>query len=257
MRLDKRVAIVMGGGDFIGHGVAVRLAEEGAKVAIVDVNKEKMDATHEVLKKVGREAVTIEANMTSREQVKNSVNETLKRFNRIDILVNAAQRHKFEKAEKIPEEMWNHEIDLNLKGSFLSIQAVIGPMKDQRYGKIVNMSSTAKDGVPWFSHRGHSSFAAARGGIIGLTRSLAYELGRYNITINCVVQGPIENPRTRTLFNSLKKDPEVEVFPTKMMALQRFGTPEDVANAVLFLSSDESSYITGQSLYVSGGLYGV
>lgn len=257
MRLDKKIAIVMGGGDFIGHAVAVRLAEEGAKVVIVDLNKDKMNSTLEAVEKVTGEAEAIEANITSSEQVNNSVNETLSKFDRIDILVNAAQRHKFEKAEKIPEEMWNHEIDLNLKASFLAIQAVVGSMKSQRYGKIVNMSSTAKDGVPWFSHRGHSSFAAARGGIIGLTRSLAYELGRYNININCVVQGPIENPRTKTLFDSLMEDPEVEVFPTKMMALERFGTPEDVANAVLFLSSDESSYITGQSLYVSGGLYGV
>ena len=256
MRLDKRVAIVMGGGDFIGQAIAVRLAEEGAKVAIIDLNKDKMDSALEAVRKIAGEGIAIEADMTKREQVKNSVDEAIKRLHRVDILVNATGRHRFEKAEKIPEEMWNHEIDLNLKGSFLSIQAVIEPMKRQRYGKIVNMSSTAKDGVPWFSHRGHSSFAAARGGIIGLTRSLAYELGHYNINVNCVVPGPIENPRTKTLFTSLTQDPEVEVFPTKMMAIKRFGTPEDVANAVLFLSSDEASYITGQSLYVSGGIYG-
>jgi len=257
MRLKDKVAIVTGATDYIGQAVAVRLAEEGAKIVINDLNKEKMD---EVVKEINRlrgEAIAIEADIAKREQVKDMVDETFKRFGKLDILANTAGRHKYNLVTEIPEETWNREIDLNLKASFNCIQAVAEYMIKQKYGKIINISSTAKDGVPWFSHRGHSSFAAARAGVIGLTRSLAYELGVYNININCVVLGPIETPRTKEIFGSLETDPKVEVLPTKMIALERLGKPIDVANAVLFLASDEADYITGHSLYVSGGLYGV
>lgn len=257
MRLKDKVAIVTGVADYIGQAVAVRLAEEGAKLVINDLDKQKMGQVARETKRLGREVVAIEADITKREQVKDLVNETFKRFGRLDILANTAGGHQYDLVTELSEEVWDHEIDLNLKASFNCIRAVAEYMIKQRYGKIINFSSTAKDGVPWFSHRGHSSFAAARAGVIGLTRSLAYELGAYNININCIVLGPIETPRTKEIFGSLETDPKAEVPPTKMIALKRLGKPIDVANAVLFLASDEANYITGHSLYVSGGLYGV
>lgn len=257
MRLKEKVAIVTGAGGYIGQAVVKRLSEEGAKIVANDFTEEGVEKVVNDVKKVGGEIVAVTANIRKVEETKGMVERSLEYFGRIDILVNAAGKHDYNLVTDLPEEMWDREIELNLKASFNCIQAVSRYMIEQRYGKIINFSSTAKDGVPWFSHKGHSSYAAARAGIVGLTRALAYELGRYNINVNCVVFGPIETPRTKNIFEPLKKDPEVKVLPTDMIPLQRLGEPIDVANAVLFLASDEAKYITGHCLYVSGGLYGV
>jgi len=257
MRLRNKVAIVTDGANYIGKAVAARLAKEGARIVVNSLNKGEANDVAGEIKSLGGEVILTEADITRKQQAKDMINEAIGKFGKVDILVNAAGGHKYSLVTELPEKMCNEEIELNLKASFNCIQAVSSYMIKQRYGKIINFSSTAKDGVPWFSHKGHSSYAAARGGIIGLTRSLAYELGVYNINVNCVVFGPIETPRTKDIFGPLEKDPQVKVLPIDLIALRRLGKPIDVANAVLFLASDEANYITGHSLYVSGGLYGV
>jgi len=257
MRIKNKVAVITGAAGYIGREVAIRLAEEGAKVTVNDIDRNKMDKVVKEINKIGQEAIAIEADITKKSQVQNMMDETVKRFGKLDILVNVAGGHRFGLVTEVPEENWNYEIDLNLKGSFNCIQAAAKYMKKQKYGKIINVSSTAKDGVPWFYHMGQSGYASAKAGLIGLTRCLTYELAPYNINVNCVVPGPIETPESKEVFDPLGKDPRVEVTPTKLIPLKKLGKPIDVANAVLFLVSDEANYITGHSLYVSGGLYGV
>ena len=262
MRFDDKVAVVVGAGGGLGSAISVSFAERGANVALVDSNQEVIDPTLKQIEQDSEEtrgsggAIGIVSDASNKASVKHGMSLVLEKFHRIDILVNATWEHRFGLVEEIEEDDWDHDLTMNLKAAFFAIQAVAEHMKEREYGRIINLSSTAKDGVPWFAHRGHSAHAAARGGIIGFSRALAYELGPFEITVNAVVAGPILHRRSEKVFEKLREDPSVRVFPTEMMALRRFGEPEDVANAVLFFASDESKYITGSSLYVSGGLYG-
>lgn len=256
-RLEQKVALTVGCGGYLADAIALRLAEENAAIVLLGYPSERLEKTvKDIRKTCAVEIVEAAVDLTDYREMKSSVEDALQRFGRIDILVNAAWGHNFGLVGEFGEENWDHDLSLNLKTTFSSIEAVSPSMKSRGYGRIVNLSSTAKDGVPWFSHRGHAAHAAARGGVQGFTRALAFELGRHNITVNCVVAGPILNPKSEKVFNSLRNDPEAVVFPTDTMALPRFGEPRDVANAVLFLASDEAKQITGASLYVSGGLYG-
>lgn len=256
-RLEQKVALIVGCGGYLSDAIAVRLAEEHAELILLGYRSERLEQTAKDIRTTwGVEVIDMAVELTDLREIKRSVEKALQHFGKIDILVNAAWGHKFGLIGEFGEENWDHDLTLNLKTTFLSIEAVTPAMRNRGYGRIVNLSSTAKDGVPWFSHRGHAAHAAARGGVQGFTRALAFELGRHNITVNCVVPGPILTPKSEKVFGSLRDDPEVAVFPTDMMALRRFGEPRDVANAVLFLASDEAKQITGESLYVSGGLYG-
>lgn len=256
MRLNGKVALVVGAADYLGSAVARRLAAEGAAVGLLDRPARIVAQIVREIRRTGGEALALPADPVDKAAVTDRVGQARKSYGHVDILVNTLMQHEFRLVEEVPERMWDEELELNLKAAFLAISATVVHMKERKYGRIVNISSTAKDGVPWFSHIGHSVHAAARGGVAGFTRALAYELGRYDITVNCVVPGPMQNPRAAEIFDRLQHDPQVDVFPTAMMALKRLAKPEDVANAVLFLSSDEASYVTGHALYVSGGLYG-
>jgi len=257
MRIKDKVALVTGAAGYIGREVAKRLAEEGAKVIVNDIDQDGIDRVVNEIKEKGGEAIGIKADVTKKDQVESMVDDVVKRFGRIDILVNVAGVPKFGLVTEFPEEDWDFEMDVNLKGSFNCIQAVARYMKKQNYGKIINISSTAKDGVPWFYHKGQAAYASSKAGLIGLTRALTYELAPYNINVNCVVPGPIETAENKKVFDFIEEDPQIKAPPKKVIPLGRLGKPIDVANAVLFLASDEASYITGHSLYVSGGLYGV
>lgn len=257
MRLKDKVALITGAAGCIGKEVAKRLAQEGAKLIVNDIDKDEIDKVVEEIKEKGGEAVGMEADVARKNEVQSMIDDVVKKFGRLDVLVNVAGVPKFGLVTEFTEDDWNFEMDVNLKGSFNCIQAAAKHMKKRKYGKIINTSSTAKDGVPWFFHMGNSGYASSKAGLVGLTRALTYELAPYNITVNCVVPGPIETPKTKQLFDSLEQDPKVEASAKKVIPLRRLGKPIDVANAILFLASDEANYITGHSLYVSGGLYGV
>ena len=255
-RVSGKRAVVIGAAGHIGSAISRRLAEEGAAVHVVDDERAALETASASLPSGEPPAEVHVADLRHNDSLSELFDGIVRRHGGIDILVNAAWGHSFAPIDELDEESWSKDLETNLSVTYRAIHAVAAHMKGRRSGRIITISSTAKDGVPWFSTRGHSSHAAARGGVVGLMRALSYELGAYGITVNCVVVGPLDNPKARKVFQSVEADDAVRVRPEDMIALGRFGTPLDVAHAVLFLASDEANYITGDSLYVSGGLYG-
>lgn len=255
-RLSGKTALVLDVGGPVGHAVCRRFAEEGARV-IGLYFREASDASTSTDTTAGPAFVetVLEVDVLDSETIESALDTALHPDTLVDIVCNPFVRHGFAPIETVDHETWLREIEWNLGITFRLIRAVSKQMKERRSGSIVTVSSTAKDGVPWFSHSGHATHAAARGGILGLTRSLAYELGRYSVRVNCVVPGPVKASDSATPFDALREDPDAAVLPEQTFALRRYGTPEDVANAILFFASDESAYVTGQALYVSGGFY--
>lgn len=241
MNLEGKNCVVVGAEGELGDSIATRYLEAGAAVESIPVAA--VQSSFEVLRDTSR-------------QVGDMVRELSERGDGIDVLVNAAWGHHFSLIEETDDDAWLADIERNLGLTFRTIRAAVPAMKARRTGAILNISSTAKDGVPWFAHTGHATHAAARGGVCGLTRALAYELGAHGIRVNCIVAGPIRTAKASRVFDKLAEDNEAQAQPEGMIALQRMGSPSDVANAAVFLASDASGFITGASLYVSGGLYG-
>jgi NAD(P)-dependent dehydrogenase (short-subunit alcohol dehydrogenase family) len=252
--LKDRVAIVTGGAVGIGRGVALKFGEEGSAVVIADISEDAGKKTaNEVTGKGGR-GLFVACDVTSRARVGRMVAAAVKEFGKIDILVNNAggvPGIQGEKLEDVTEEEWHRFIDLNLTSVFLCCQAVVPHMKKRRYGKIVNFSSMGA------VHPAVSvvHYHAAKGGVIGLTYNLAYELAPHNIHVNAVLPGPVRTPFWDPVLKKVS-DPDAYFadIGNKEVPLGRVGTPEDIAGAVLFLASDLSSYVTGDILYVGGGL---
>ncbi len=254
-RVAGKRAVVVGAGGHLGAAISLRLFEEGAVVHLVDSDRSALDHVSADLGSSDR-AVVHAVETRSMESMRHLFDGIEGEHGRVDILVAASWRHSFAPVDELTEEIWQADIETNLSIGYRAVHAVVRHMKPRGTGRIVTISSTAKDGVPWFAALGHSSHAAARGGMAGFTRALSYELGCHGIAVNCVVVGPLDNPKARRVFDSLRDDDTVRVKPEDMIALGTLGSPRDVAQAVLFLASDEASYITGESLYVSGGLYG-
>jgi 2-hydroxycyclohexanecarboxyl-CoA dehydrogenase len=243
-RLDGKVAIVTGAGRGIGRGIAEKLAAEGAKVAAADVNEQTARETAQAL---GGEAIGLRADVTSRESVAAMVSAVVERFGRIDALVNNAGWDKVGPFLQSNETDWEKVIAINLYGTLNCCKAVLPVMVNQGYGKVVNISSDAGR----VGSSGEAVYSAAKGGIIAFTKTLAREMARYRINVNCVCPGPADTP----LFAELGEDnPKLREALEKAIPFRRLARPQDIANAVAFLVSDEAEYITGQTLSVSGGL---
>lgn len=243
-RVQDKVAIVTGAARGIGESIATRLAEEGAKVALVDVKSELLDKAVSNLRNQGADVIACHADVSNRAAVQAAVAEVLSHFGRIDILVNNAGIHRTGKVEEIDEETWDRVIDINLKGCFLMIQAVVPHMQRQKYGKILNIASVAMHGgIPDQVH-----YNASKGAIVSLTRTLALELAPFKINVNAVSPGTIETPGNRRFLEQYRHNIE------RRIPLGRIGQSRDIADAVLFLVSDEAEYITGQCLSVCGGI---
>lgn len=246
MRVKDRVAIITGSGSGIGRAAAHRLAEEGAKVVVTDIAEDRaIKVAGEIMVKGGT-AIAIKADVSKKGSIENLINRTVENFGRIEILVNNAGFTADALIKDMSEEMWDAVVDTCLKGAFFCCKYASGYMIEQNYGKIVNISSRAYLGNP-----GQANYSSAKAGIIGLTRSLALELGRYNINVNAIAPGMVN---TELIRSHPKYDFLVER-AIKNTPLKRVGEPVDIANAVLFLVSDESSYITGDVLHVTGGRY--
>jgi 3-oxoacyl-[acyl-carrier protein] reductase len=252
MRLGDKVALVTGSAKGIGRAIAIALAREGCDVVINDIDIEPMDSGVEEIKKMGRRSVSIVADVCNQQQVSGMINKCVQTFGRIDILVNNAggSMGTPQKIGDVTADHWDLVIDTNLKGTFLCTQAALKYMKEQKSGKIVNISSVAGRWGDLFS-RAH--YSAAKAGILGLTRHVAKEVGRYGININSVcpghiISGPLMERRWQEMRESGKANAMLE-----QTALGRVGRPEEVASVVVFLCSDEASYITGATIDVNGG----
>jgi len=251
LSLKDKVAIVTGAGSGIGQRVALRLAEFGAKVACCDVDVLNAKKTVEKIKSMGRESIAVKVDVASIEEVYKMVELTLEKFNRIDILVNNAGILGPSKVKiyEISEREWDMVMNVNLKGMFNCIKAVANTMKKQRYGKIINVSSIAgKIG----SIMSNVAYAVSKAGVICLTKQAATELAEYGINVNAIAPHAIKTPMTEKFFDELGD----KIFAQwGGILIKRPGTPEDVANLILFLASDASSFITGQTIHINGGAF--
>ena len=256
MRLEGKVAIVTGSGSGLGKAIAERFSQEGAAVVITDVNQQAIDETVGQLTKAGRTVMGFKADVTSQSELKGLMKATADRFGRIDILVNSAGLTRSRAFLEMDDKDWDIVLGVDLKGTFFCVQAVAEYMVKQHYGKIVNISSVGGLGVGGHavggSPGGASNYQSAKAGVIQLTKTLARELGPHGINVNSVAPGFVLTAITSTT-RTPEEVKEHIALRTKNCVLNRAGTPEDIANGVLFLASDESSFIAGHTLLVDGG----
>ena len=244
MSLSGRVALVTGASQGIGRTCAVRLAKEGATVAVVARNQEKLNELVAEITSAGGAAAAFALDVGEEEQVKATVKTIIAQFGKIDILVNNAGITRDQLVMRMKRADWDAVLQTNLTSAYLCIQAVISSMLKQRWGRIINITSVFGQ----TGQAGQANYAASKAGLIGLTMAIAREVGSRNITCNAVSPGFIETAMTASLGDEFKQT------AAKQIPLGRVGAPEDVASAVAFLSSDEASYITGHVLNVNGGL---
>jgi 3-oxoacyl-[acyl-carrier protein] reductase len=250
MRVPDKVAVVTGAGRGIGAATALRLAQEGAKVVINDISADNAQSTAAAIREQGLEAIAVPCDITDRAAVQAMVQQAVDTYGRLDILVNNAGVIRDNLVHKLTEDDWDTVMNVHLKGAFHCTQEAQKHMVAQKYGKIINFSSTSALG-----NRGQLNYATAKAGLQGFTKTLAIELGRYNINVNAVAPGFIETEMTRETAARMGVDFEqFKEYGAQQSLLGRTGKPEDIANAVLFLASDEASFITGQVLYVRGGI---
>jgi 3-oxoacyl-[acyl-carrier protein] reductase len=244
MKFKDRVAIVTGGARGIGKAIALALIREGAKLATVDVDKAILEAARNEIGKNQQEVIAIPCDITKGVEVRAMVDQVRNAFGRIDILVNNAGIIRRGTIETVTEEDWDRVIEVNLKGTFNCCKAVIEIMKSQKYGKIVNVSSIAGKMGDITSAPG---YGPSKAGIDALTKTLARQLAQHGINVNAVAPHAIETEMSAQWSEERRKEIIASI------PLGRLGKPEDVANAVLFLTSDEASFITGEILDVNGG----
>jgi 3-oxoacyl-[acyl-carrier protein] reductase len=244
MKLKGKVALVTGASRGIGKEIALTLAREGSNVVIWDLNVELGKEVTEQIKKLGSKALFFRVDISNFEQVSNAVKTAAEEFGGIYILVNNAGITKDTLIIRMKEEDWNRVIAVNLNGVFNCTKEVIPVMMKKRWGRIINITSV----IGIIGNKGQANYAASKAGIIGFTKSIAKEVASRNITCNAIAPGYIETDMTSGLSESVK-----EAY-IKSIPLARAGTTSDVANLVLFLAQDESSYITGQVINVDGGM---
>ncbi len=255
MKLNERVAIVTGGGRGIGASICEHIAREGGRVVVSDIDLEAARETAERIRKAGGKALALRTDVTKKAEVQALAAEAKRAYGRIDILVNNAGTDKKGAITDLSEETWDMLMELNLKGVFLCTQAVLPTMIEQRYGRVVNISSMAgKTGEPLTS-----PYCVTKFGVIGFTQAVALEVGKHNVTVNAVCPGPVD---TELIRKSVSQSAAIKgVSPERFLQeffidptpMGRIAKPSDVAKAVVFLASDEAEFITGSTLNVSGG----
>jgi 3-oxoacyl-[acyl-carrier protein] reductase len=246
VRFEGKVALVTGGGRGIGAATCEVLARDGARVAVCDLDEAP---AREVAEQLDGRGLGLACDVSRRDQVEATVQRVVDAFGRLDILVCCAGIIRDNLIHKMTDEDWQAVIDTHLRGSFLCAQAAQRVMVPQRYGKIVFLSSTSALG-----NRGQANYSAAKAGLQGMARTLAIELGPFNINVNAVAPGFVETRMTEATARRLGVDwEEFKRMAAERTPLRRVGQPVDIANVIAFLCSDEAGYVSGQTLYVKGG----
>ncbi len=242
---NGKVAVITGASRGIGRSIALALAAKGAKIVAVDIDQAATEAVVAELKQLGAEAVAVQGNVTVAEDAERMIEAAVQAFSRVDILVNNAGITRDGLLLRMKDEDWDAVLTVNLKGAFLCTRAVAKVMTKQRSGRIINIASI----VGQMGNAGQANYCASKAGLIGLTKSNARELAKRSITVNAVAPGFIATAMTDALSEKVRGE------LTAQIPLERLGSPEDIANAVLFLAAEASGYITGQVIAVNGGMY--
>jgi 3-oxoacyl-[acyl-carrier protein] reductase len=245
LRLAGKVALVTGAAQGIGRAIALLLAQNGADIVVSDINLEKAEETAKEIEGTGQRAMAIKVDVVHSEEVERMVQTILERFGHIDILVNNAGIARDKLILRMTEEDWDAVLNVNLKGTFNCTKAVVRHMSKQRSGKIVSIASVVGE----MGNVGQANYSASKAGVIGFTKTIAREFAQRGINVNAIAPGYIETPMTDALPEKAKEELR------RLIPMDRLGRPEDVAEALLFLVSETSSYITGQVLNVNGGIY--
>jgi len=247
-----RVAVVTGAGNGLGREIAQLLARQGAHVVLGDLDAAGLEKTAAAITAAGGAAVALAGDLTEEEPAQQLIDAAVKRHGRIEILVNVVGGSRNAKIWDMRADDWDFVLRLNLRPTFLCTRAAVPHMIRQKYGRIVCMSSGAREGTPWTAYyQGGSAYSAAKAGVHGFVRDVALELAEHSINVNAVAPGPIDTERFGPGLKRMNET--VEYSPNHMTPLRRLGEPFEVAHAVLFLASEESSYITGHTLAVTGG----
>lgn len=245
MELTGKVALVTGAAQGIGKAVALLLARNGADLVVSDINLEKAQETAKEIQAIGRKALAVKVDVANLRDVERMVQAVLEQLHQIDILVNNAGITRDKLILRMTEEDWDAVLDVNLKGTFNCTKVVIRHMSKQKSGKIVNIASVVGE----MGNAGQANYSASKAGVIGFTKTIAREFAQRGINVNSIAPGYVETPMTNALPEKVKEELK------RMIPMERLGRPEDIAEAVLFLVSASSNYITGQVLNVNGGIY--
>lgn len=245
MELRNEVAIITGAARGIGKAIAKEFSKEGAKVVISDIDIDNCELVGDEIKEEGGEVLTLECDVTNKKEVENLIKKTLKKFQKIDILVNCASEEVVKPFFEVTEQEWDSIIGINLKGVFLPTLLASKKMAEQKEGKIISISSIAGQvGLTYAS-----AFCASKAGVINLTKELALELSDHNINVNCITSGVLPTKITKDILEDRKTMKSL----LDNIPINRMGKPDDIAKAAVFLASNKSSYITGHNLVVDGG----
>jgi 3-oxoacyl-[acyl-carrier protein] reductase len=251
-RVQDRVAIVTGAGNGIGQAIARRLAEEGAIVVAGDVDGASLDRTIDEILSHGGTALGVVGDLTQAQSAQALIDAAIATYGRLEILVNNVGGGRPGRIWELPEETWDGVLTLNLRAMFLCTRAAAPVMMRQKYGKIVSISSGAREGTPWSAYyEGAAPYSTAKAGVHGFTRDVALELAEFGVNVNAVAPGPVDTERIGP--NLRRMNETLEYSPNRMTPLRRLAQPIEIAHAVLFLASDEAAYITGHTLPVTGG----
>lgn len=247
MRLKDKVAIVTGSGRGIGEGIVMRFAEEGAKIIVNDVNEADAKAVVEKIRAKGGQAIAVLGSVSDRAVVQKMVDTAVAEFGTLDIIVNNAGITRDVMLHKMTDDQWKAVIDVNLTGVYYGIQCAGRVMREKKYGKIINISSTSALG-----NAGQLNYSASKAGVIGMTKTAAKELGPKNVNVNAIAPGMIWTDMMKGMPPDVLQ--QMDMMLPFIVPLNRKGSPRDIANLALFLASDESAFITGQIIFCDGGM---